>query len=124
MTGKSVGVEQKPIIYRQDSAGNALTTTAHHLPDYSVRNCTLDLKKWVSVSRQTKPGRSGTNEPETGVRPIVHCLKGLLATSPKENTRLEKTQFWAVMSPKEREELTEMNNLFDIEFMYAYSKSI
>ena len=123
MTAKSVHVDGRPII-SQGYVGGALTTTRHHLPDYSVRNYTFDLKKWVSVSRQTKPGKSGTKEPGTGVRPIVHCLKGLLATSPKESTRLEKTQFWAVMSPKEREELTEMNNLFDIEFIHAYSKSI
>ncbi len=118
MTEKSVSVAQEPITF-QDSAGRALTTTQHHLPGYSVKNCTLDYAIWVSVGTKASQERAGTNEPENGVSSTVHSFAGSLHPSRIEGKRITKKQYWSMASSEEREFLTELHGLFDIGFCYA-----
>jgi hypothetical protein len=118
MTEKSASVEQKPITF-QDCAGRALTTTQHHLPGYSVKNSTLDYAIWVSVGMKAKAERTGTDEQGNGASSTVHSFAGSLHPSRIEGKRIGKKQYWSMASKSDKEFLTELHGLFNIEFMYG-----
>ena len=118
---KSAGVAQKPITL-VDSAGRVTTSIQHHLPAYSVKNCTFDLKAWNLESDRMKRAKSGTNAVGTTVRPIVHSFKSSLAPSLHGKKTLNRTQLWAAMSDDEKEFMSNLNKLFNTKLVSAYAR--